>query len=143
MRRLVTAFLAVFLAVAGVPAFAQEAPPALVGRVSYVSGDLAFHMPDATEWSAALVNYPVASGGNFWVYPQSRAEFRIGPQTIDIDGGSELDVEIRLTELTQDHLLGPCSPSQVCARNPSPAPMYPYNPSGATESCRRRPSRGG
>jgi hypothetical protein len=47
---------------AGLPALARDELPARVGRVSFVSGNLALHMPGQNEWSAAAVNYPVATG---------------------------------------------------------------------------------
>jgi hypothetical protein len=65
MRRLAFSLLAVAL-IAAVPALAQEEPPARVGRVSFVSGQLGFHTAGETAWSAAAVNYPVATGGSFW-----------------------------------------------------------------------------
>ena len=52
MRFLAKTFL-VFVFLSGVPAFAQEEPPARVGRVSLVSGTLAFYGPGDTDWSAA------------------------------------------------------------------------------------------
>jgi len=70
----------------------QPAPPALVGRVSFVSGQLAFHMAGETQWSAAKVNYPVAAGASFWTAPQSRAEFRIGPQTLALSGNTAVEI---------------------------------------------------
>src|SRR5437660_1267677 len=91
MRRLVFGFLAVAL-IAAVPALAQEAPPARVGRVSFVSGQLAFHTAGETQWSAAAVNYPVATGGSFWTDPKTRAELRIGAHTIDLEAGSEIAI---------------------------------------------------
>ncbi len=75
------------------PALAQQQePPARVGSVSYVSGTIAFHTAGETQWSAAGVNYPVATGGSFWTDPQARAELQIGPSTIDMAGGTEIDV---------------------------------------------------
>jgi hypothetical protein len=71
---------------------AQQAPPARVGRVSFVSGNLAFHTAGQTEWSAAAVNYPVATGASLWTDADSRAEIRIAPDTIDMASGTELDV---------------------------------------------------
>ena len=98
MRRL-AAFLPVLalLLIAAGPSRAQEEPPARVGRISFVSGQLAFHMPGETAWSAAAVNYPVATGGSFWTEPQSRAEIRIGSQTIDMAGNTEVDI-VQLNE---------------------------------------------
>ena len=43
--------LLVFAFLACAPAFAQEEPPARVGRVSLVSGTIAFYGPGDTEWS--------------------------------------------------------------------------------------------
>ena len=95
MRRL--AFSLPALALIGIltgalPALAQEAPPARVGRVSFVAGQLGFHLAGETAWSAAKVNYPVATGGSFWTDPKSRAELRIGSRTISFAGNTVLDV---------------------------------------------------
>src|SRR5438552_5837031 len=95
MRRLAIKFLGSFLTVAllaAVPAFAQEEPPARVGRVSFVQGQLGFHLAGETAWSAAKANYPVATGGSFWTDPKSRAELRSGSRTIDLSGNTELDI---------------------------------------------------
>src|SRR5712671_2060933 len=91
MRRLAIAFLSVGL-LAAVPALAHEEPPARVGRVSFVSGELGFHLAGETAWSAAKANYPVATGGSFWTDPKSRAELRIGSRSIDLSGNTELDI---------------------------------------------------
>ena len=102
MHRLLTTLtiLSVFIAA---PTLAQQAPPARVGRVSFVSGNLAFHTAGQTEWSAAEVNYPVATGGSLWTDADSRAEIRIAPDTIDMTGNTELDVaelDQRFTQLS-------------------------------------------
>src|SRR5438045_9761913 len=83
MRRLAVSFLAVLL-IAAVPAFAQEEPPARVGRVSFVEGQLGFHLAGETARSAAKANYPVATGGSLWADPNSRAEPRIGSRTLGL-----------------------------------------------------------
>ena len=84
--------LLVFAFLCGAPALAQEEPPARVGRVSFISGALAFYQSGDADWSAAKVNLPAATGGWFATDPQSRAELRIGPDTIDIAEDSELDI---------------------------------------------------
>ena len=66
------------------PPLAQQAPLARVGRVSFASGNLAFHTAGQTEWSAAGVNYPVATGASLWTDAEARAEIRIAPDTIDM-----------------------------------------------------------
>ncbi len=88
--RLIFALLG--LAVAQPALAQQQEPPARVGSVSYVSGTIAFHTAGETQWSAAGVNYPVATGGSFWTDPQARAELQIGPSTVDMAGGTEIDV---------------------------------------------------
>ncbi|MBV8131460.1 MAG: FecR protein, partial [Alphaproteobacteria bacterium] len=100
-RLLITlTLLTVFIAP---PALAQQAPPGRVGRVSFVSGNLAFHTAGQTEWSAAGVNYPVATGASLWTDAEARAEIRIAPDTIDMASGTELDVaelDDRVTRLS-------------------------------------------
>jgi hypothetical protein len=89
---------------AAVPALARDEPPARVGRISFVSGSLAFHMPGQNEWSAAAVNYPVATGTSLWTEPDARAEIRIGPDTIAMAGSTELDIGRLTPQITQLNL---------------------------------------
>ena len=74
------------------PAFAQKEPPARVGRVSIVSGTLAFFGPGDSDWSAARVNLPVAAGAWLATDPQSRAELRVGPVSIDLANDTQLNI---------------------------------------------------
>ena len=90
--RLIPSFVLLILAAAAPALAQQQEPPTRVGTVSYVSGTIAFHMAGETQWSAAGVNYPVATGGSFWTDAQSRAELQIGPSTIDMAPGTEIDV---------------------------------------------------
>ena len=89
MRLLASSVLALTL-IAGSPAFAQEEPPARVGRVSFVAGQLGFQAKGDDDASAAAVNHPVATGNAFWTDAKSRAELRIGSRTIDLAGNTEL-----------------------------------------------------
>jgi hypothetical protein len=91
MHRLLVG-LTILTVVMAVPALAQQPPPARVGRVSFVSGNLAFHTPGQTEWSEAGVNYPVAAGASLWTDAEARGEIRIAPDTIDLASGTELDI---------------------------------------------------
>ena len=81
-----------FALLVGAPAFAQQEPPARVGRVSFVSGALAYYGPGDTDWSVANTNFPVATGGWFATDPQSRAEIRIGADTLDIADNTQLEI---------------------------------------------------
>jgi hypothetical protein len=89
--------LAALALIAAVPAAAQQEPrqqepPARVGRVSFIQGTLAFHVQGEAAWSAAAVNFPVAAGSAFWSDPKSRAELRIGTQTVDMAGNTDVEV---------------------------------------------------
>jgi Family of unknown function (DUF6600) len=90
--RIVAYALFVTALIAVTPAFAEEQPPARVGRVAFVSGELGFHGHGETAWSKASLNYPVAAGGAFWTDPKSRAELRIGNRSIAMSGDTELDI---------------------------------------------------
>src|SRR3954467_481889 len=76
---------------AAIPPEAQQEPPARVGRVSVVSGTLAFFGPGDAEWSAAQINLPVAEGGWFATDPRSEAQLRIGPDAITLAPDSEIN----------------------------------------------------
>ncbi|HEX9535290.1 MAG TPA: DUF6600 domain-containing protein [Stellaceae bacterium] len=89
---------------AALPALARDEAPIRVGRVSFVSGDLALHTPGQNEWSAAAVNYPVATGTSLWTDPDARAEIRIGPNTIAMASSTELDVGRLTAPVTQINL---------------------------------------
>src|SRR6266478_1107084 len=89
---------------AALPALARDEPPARVGRVSFVSGNLAFHTPGQNEWSAAAVNYPVATGTSLWTEPEGRAEIRIGPNMIAMASNTELDIGRFSPQVTQLNL---------------------------------------
>jgi len=90
MRVLAKSLLLLILLFA-VPALAQVEPPARVGRVSLVFGTLAFYGPGDTDWSAAKVNLPVAAGAWLMTDPQSRAEMRVGADSIDLSNDTQLN----------------------------------------------------
>jgi hypothetical protein len=90
MRVLAKSLLLLILVFA-VPALAQVEPPARVGRVSLVSGTLAFYGLGDTDWAAAKVNLPVAAGAWLMTDPQSRAEMRVGADSIDLSNDTQLN----------------------------------------------------
>src|SRR4051812_20565505 len=91
MRFLAAIFAAVAL-IAAHPASAQQEPPSRVGRVSFIQGTLAFHTEGEAAWSAAEVNFPAATGGAFWTDPKSRAELRVGADSIDLAGNTDVEI---------------------------------------------------
>src|SRR5262245_31463794 len=94
--RALAKFFVVLTLFAALPAFAATEPPGRVGRVSVVSGTLAFYGPGDSEWSAAKVNLPAATGAWFATDPQSRAQIRIGANSVNLSGDTQLNfVELR------------------------------------------------
>lgn len=101
---------------APIPPVAAPAPlpagptvPTRVGRISLVSGKVMFRAAGAAGWIAAVPNLPIAAGEALRTDPNARAVLAIGPQTLDLAPGSEVDVaeldrdRIALT-LSQGHL---------------------------------------
>ncbi len=105
----VTAAVAIVGQILLPPAFAQPAPPlptpvgpatpaptadppARVGRLASLNGTVSFHTQDATEWSPAAVNYPVAAGNAFWTDANSEADIDISASRIALAPTTELDI---------------------------------------------------
>jgi hypothetical protein len=68
-------------------------PPARVGRVSFVHGDLDARLPGVegpSPWAPASVNTPVTSGTQWATEAQSRAELRAGTLAVRLAGRTQL-----------------------------------------------------
>ena len=76
------------------PAAGQQPgdPPARVGRLAQVSGTVSFHRQDETDWSPAMLNYPVAAGDAFWTQPNAQAGIEVSASRIVMAPATELDV---------------------------------------------------
>ncbi len=79
---------------------ARPAAPIRVGRISLVSGKADFHAAGAAGWIAAVPNLPIAAGEALRTDPDARAVIAIGPQTLDLAPGSEMDI----AGLDRDHI---------------------------------------
>ncbi len=73
-------------------------PPGRVGRVSLASGKVEYRAPNEAQWSPAAVNDPIAAGVALRTGPQTRAEIRIGADTIDLAEGTEIAI-VKLDQL--------------------------------------------
>jgi hypothetical protein len=69
-----------------------EAPSPRVGRVGLIAGKVEFRGAADAQWSPAAVNDPVATGVAIRSDAQARAQLRIGGDTVEVDGGTELGV---------------------------------------------------
>lgn len=73
------------------PPATQAAPPGRVGRVAFVSGNVAVYQLGQTDWTKAAINLPVAGGDWFATDSQGRAELRIGPDSVDLANDTEVN----------------------------------------------------
>jgi hypothetical protein len=71
------------------PALAQQGS---VGRISVVEGNVNFHPADNTTGWAAEINDPVMTGTVIETDPHARAELRLGPQSVQLAGGTVVAV---------------------------------------------------
>ena len=78
------------LAELALPALAAEAPPARVGRLSFISGNVSVRA--SKEWLDAVLNFPVATGASLRTGAQARAEIEIGANTIALAPESEIEI---------------------------------------------------
>lgn len=97
--RLLAAFTAGSLLLAGMPALAQQDnagpvvdPPSRVGRIARLVGTVSFHAAGATDWEPAGLNLPVTSGSGIWTEPGASADVEVGDGRIVLDGGTQLEV---------------------------------------------------
>lgn len=68
-------------------------PPARVGRLSHVEGQVSARTPDQADWSAAVLNYPVSTGLALWTEPAARAEISYGDGALRLDHETAIAVE--------------------------------------------------
>ena len=74
-------------------------PPARIGRLAHVEGEVSLRSGDLENWTPAVVNYPVTTGTSLWTEPDARAAIQIGPSELRLDRETELDV-VRLDDET-------------------------------------------
>jgi hypothetical protein len=74
--------------------FAQDQadPPARVGRISLVQGQVDINSGPDGESNGALLNWPVTSNNEITTAPGARAEFRVGSTAVRLDGDSALEI---------------------------------------------------
>jgi len=79
------------LAVCSTLVYAQEDPPARVGRVALTQGQVSVSSAGEVA-NTALVNWPVTSNQTISTAPGARTELRVGSTAIRLDGDSALEV---------------------------------------------------
>jgi hypothetical protein len=90
----------ILLAFTAVGSIAMADPPARVGRISYVEGDVVFRDTFSGESSAAQVNWPVTSQNLLITERNARTEIRVGSAAVRVDEDTELEV----AQLDDEHV---------------------------------------
>ena len=70
----------------------ESDPPALVGRLSLLSGEVSSHGPGATAWTPAVLNFPFTSGDALWTQPGAQADVEVGSSVMVLAPQTELDL---------------------------------------------------
>ncbi|HEX4262401.1 MAG TPA: hypothetical protein VHY76_14985, partial [Acetobacteraceae bacterium] len=92
----------------------DQVPPTRAGRLAQITGTVSFHAAEDTQWSPAVLNYPVATGDSFWTEPQAQARIELGGNRFLMMSSTELDV----TQL-DDHAFAATVPQgEVCMALP-------------------------
>ena len=76
---------------AGRAAGAEDRPLPLVGRIAALDGAVTLRAAGG-EWADSGINAPIAAGMSVRTAGEGRAELRVGPATIALAPGTELDV---------------------------------------------------
>ncbi|CAI08054.1 conserved hypothetical protein [Aromatoleum aromaticum EbN1] len=72
------------------PALAD--PPARVGRLALLDGEVSLRPADSRQWESASLNWPLTSGDALGTEAGSRAEVRIGSSVLRLDGSTSIDI---------------------------------------------------
>ena len=67
-------------------------PPARVGRLARLVGDVSTHGAGVTQWTPAVLNFPFVSGDALWTQPQAQAEIDVGESVITLADQTEFDL---------------------------------------------------
>ena len=92
--RIATAILALIFALAILPqaAAAQDDPPGVVGRVSYVRGSVSFQPAGTDDWATAEINRPITIGDKLWADQDSLVEVGLGSAAIRLNSNTAFTI---------------------------------------------------
>src|SRR5262245_38978081 len=132
-------------------AFAADAdPPAVVGRLNYISGPVSFAPAEANEdWTVAALNRPITTGDRLWTDSNGRAELHVGSLAIRMSAHTSLDVlaldertlqlrlaqgdlNLRVRRLASDQLLEIATPRGAVVVKQPGSYRIDVEPSGST-----------
>lgn len=85
----------------GLQAQDTDDPPARVGRLSSLSGQVSLEPSGVNQWSAGALNYPVATGDRLYSDQDGRAEVQIGEIVVRLWHGTDLSMTNLSDEMVQ------------------------------------------
>src|SRR5271167_1969793 len=90
-------FIAIFAlsfisAFSAATAAAQDDPPGVVGRVSYVRGSVSFQPAGTDDWAAAEINRPITIGDKLWADQDSLVEVGLGSAAIRLNSNTAFTI---------------------------------------------------
>ena len=92
-RQLLALTTALTMVLPALPAFAQEAtPPARVGQIAALTGNVSFDGSGSGGWAQAAQNYPVTSGDSLYTQASAQAAIAIDSSQITLAAETELQV---------------------------------------------------
>jgi len=63
-------------------------PPSRVGRLNWLTGDVAFQPAGLDEWTTATLNYPLTTADHLFTGQDSRVEMHIGANAVRLDSNT-------------------------------------------------------
>ncbi len=96
MKRIVLCVCGVAAGMAALSAAAWADPPARVGRLSYLDGQVSFasvSVDTGGTWEAAALNLPITAGNQLSTAPGARAEVQIGSAAVRLAPDSSMTFE--------------------------------------------------
>src|SRR6185436_5255498 len=84
---------AIWVLAAALSSAAYADPPAIVGRLNYMTGPVSFAPGEAPDnWVAAELNRPITAGDRLWTDNNGFAEMRVGSLGVRMAPQTSMDV---------------------------------------------------
>ena len=97
------------LAVVALGATLWADPPARVGRLAYIDGNVSFASAPGSAWQAATQNYPLTTGNQVSAAAMARAEIQIGSAALRLAPETEVSFETLDDHIVQFRLDKGCA----------------------------------
>ena len=91
-------FLALFVSLAALSAFADADPPGRAVRIKYISGPVSIQPGGVNDWVEAVVNRPLTTSDRIWTDKEARAELHLGSAALRMNA----ETSMTLTNVSDD-----------------------------------------